>query len=103
VPLGESKAETEVISTSCLFAGTSDSSRSEALLFNGDDDLCEFSEAPPIIVLRAKLPMGDRLLCVFVGASDAPLCDAADVSAPLSLSIERPAYAALGELAADEL
>jgi hypothetical protein len=103
VLLDESEVETFVISTSCLSAATSAPSKSEALLFNGDDDLCDCSAAPPIIAFRAKLPIGDRLRRVLVGASEDPRCDATDTSASFSLSMERPAYAALGELAAEEL
>jgi hypothetical protein len=103
VLLDGSIVETFVIATSRLSAAASAPSKSDALLFNGDDDLCVFAAAPPIIAFRAKLPIGDRLRRVFVGASEDPRCDATDASASFSLSMDRPAYAALGELAAEEL
>lgn len=57
---GGSEGGTEIISTSSFWLEcTSDASKSDARLFNGDEDLCGRSAAPPIIDLCENKRIGD--------------------------------------------
>lgn len=79
-------------------------SKSDARLFSGDEDRCGRSAAPPIIALCANGSNGDWLrVSGSFGAREDRRASETDGSPPLSPSMERPAYAALGELAAEEV
>ena len=81
----------EIISTSSFWLeGTSESSRFDARLFSGDEDLCGASAAPPIIALCEKDFRVDWLLIesCSVGAREARWVSAAEESPPRSASIE---------------
>ena len=90
-------SSTEIISTSSF----SSASRLDALLFSGEEDRCGTSSAPPMMDL-CDGSRGDWALASWsFGASEDLLHSKLWVwlSPP---SMDRPAYAALGELAADE-
>jgi hypothetical protein len=72
----------------------------DALLFSGEEERCGISSAPPIIAL-CEGSRGDWALASgSFGASEDLLHSKLWLS---PLSMDRPAYAALGELAADEI
>jgi hypothetical protein len=89
---GGSDGVTDTMSTSSFWLdATSESSRSEARLFSGDEALCGRSAAPPIIALCENDLRGDLLLIesCSVGASEALWVSAAEESPPLSPSMQR--------------
>src|SRR5258708_4993794 len=84
-------SETVIMSTSSF----SSASKLDALLFSGEEERCGISSAPPIIAL-CEGSRGDwALASASFGASEDLLHSKLWLS---PLSMDRPAYAALGEL-----
>ncbi len=94
---------TIIISTSSFWLDGASASRSDARLLSGDDDLCGRSAAPPMIALCENERTGEcPLMSTSFGARDVLRISGLVCSATLSPSSDSLAYAALGELAADE-